>query len=174
MSGISQMRLGTVDKIQEAGYLGAVRCFDHKDHSDPDAVTPLSAMKIKARLVLNDSGSNLTPGTGATYKAGYTGKRVGAASGANAICHGIVDPYLSSVVANGSYFWLIIEGPVDYVLAGSGGLTAGDLLQTAASGAFVTATPGTNPIGHSGYAIEDIAADAEGQVYFHNPFAPLD
>lgn len=168
---VSQMPLGRVDVIQDPAYLGAVRQFDHKDHSDPDSVTPLSAAKISARLVLNDSGGALSPGKGVIYKAAYTGKRIGNTHSANAICHGVVDPYLTADVANGSYFWLIEDGPIDQLLAGTGGLTAGDLLQTGASGTFVTGTAGTNPIGHCGYAEETFIATAKGQAWLNLPFA---
>ena len=168
----SQMRLGTIDVVKDDAYLGATRCFNDKDHRDPDDVLPGSGMNIRAVYVKNDSGGALAPGLGATYKAGSTGKLVGALSGANAICHGIIDPYLTASVPNGSYFWLIIEGPVNYVTAGTGGLTAGALLQTGASGTFVAGTAGTNPIGHSGYAVAAITATEKGKVYFHNAFAP--
>lgn len=174
MINVSQQRLGETNVIQDDLYLGALRTFMDKDHSDPDSNTLLSGMLIYARLVKNNSGGTLAKSLGVTYEAGYTGKQVDALSGANAICDGIVDPFIAeATVADGAYFWLIVKGPCKIVDSGSG-LSAGNLLQSAANGEFVAGTPGTNPIGHSGRALAAISADATGRAYFHNPFSFAD
>lgn len=170
MSKISQMRLGEYDKLQEDGYLGAVRRFMDKDHDNADAVTPLSGTDIVAVYVQNDSGGTLAGGLGVNFKSNAIGKKIGALSGANLYCDGVVDPFLSVAVPNGSYFWLIISGPID-VEIGSGDITAGAVVQTIASGKFAGGTRGTNPIGHCGTATEAVASGARARVYLHLPFS---
>jgi hypothetical protein len=171
MNMLSQQRLGEYNVIQDDAYLGAIRCFNDKDHTDPDAVAPLSGMEIVAQLVKNNSGGTLAKGLGVTYEAGFQGKQVDALSGANAICDGVVDPFIpGATVPDQAYFWIIKKGPCQ-VVAGTGGLAAGDLLQTAASGTFIDGTPGTNPQGHSGFADAAITAAAQGRVVLNLPFS---
>lgn len=169
------MRLGSKSQVvSDPNMLGQIAEFQDQDHDNPEAPVVLSNVPVRAVLVQNDSGGTLASGLGATYKAGHTGKKVGALSGANAICHGIVDPWLGTgvTVANGHYFWLVINGPCD-VEVGAGDVTAGGVLQTLANGKFTDATPGTNPIGHSGQAVEAAASGARARAFFHNPFAPV-
>lgn len=171
-SMISQMRLGEYDVIQDDAYLGAVKKFMDKDHSNPDAVAPLSSTYITAVLVKNASGGTLAGGLGVTFKSDGIGKTIGALSGANLYCDGVVDPFLTVAVPNGSYFWLIVDGPCD-VEIGSGDITAGAVVQTIASGKFAGGTRGTNPIGHCGNSTEAVASGARARVYLHLPFATV-
>lgn len=167
-----QMKLGQVD-IVGAESLGQVGYFQDKDLTTaPASPTLNSQMFTKAVLVLNDTGGTLAAGTGCTFKSGYLGLRVGAKSGANLVCDGIVDPDVSAAVPDQAYFWLIIGGPTR-ALIGAGDQTANGVVQTLASGLFGTGTAGTNPIGHCGKAN---AAGTSGnlcRILFNNPFSAL-
>ena len=169
---VPNARLGQVDIVKDDAYLGHVATFVDKNWSVDNSVEVLSSSYIYAAFVKNDSGGTLGLGLGVTFKANGIGKTIGALSGANAICDGIVDPFLSAAVPDESYFWLIIKGPVD-ILVGVGGSTAGDVLQTLANGLFTDATPGTNPIGHSGRWAETAVATERARAYFHNPFSTI-
>lgn len=172
MSSTIQMRLGEVD-IVGAESVGQIGCFQDKDLStNPASPTLYSQMKTYAVLVLNDSGGTLAAGTGCTFKSGYLGTRVGAKSGANLVCDGIVDPDVSAAVPDQAYFWLIIQGPTR-ALIGAGDQAANGVVQTLASGLFGTGTAGTNPIGHSGKALAAATSGNLGRILFNNPFSAL-
>lgn len=167
-AGMANARLGAKNIVRDDAYLGAVRVFMDKDQSLPDSVAPLSARGVKAMYVKNGSGGALTKGLGVVMKSGAL-NQVGGLHSANGRCDGIIDPYLTGTVADGDYFWLIIEGPID-VEVGSGGLTANSVVQTIASGKFANGTAGTNPVGHSGIAEEAGVDGATARVIFNNPF----
>ena len=172
MSHTIQMKLGDVD-IVDSQSLGQIGCFQDKDlTTTPASPTLNSQMITKAVIVMNDTGGTLAAGTGVTYKSGYLGTRVGAKSGANLVCDGIVDPDVSAAVPDGSYFWLIIGGPTK-ALIGVGDQTANGVVQTLAAGLFGTGTAGTNPIGHSGKAMAVATSGNLGRILFNNPFSAL-
>lgn len=166
MSGIvSQCRLGQTDVLKpDDNYLGTVRCFMDKDWSDPDSVKLRSGTWIKAVYCKNDSGSAIVGGTGVKFQDTALGLEIGGLSGADGRCDGIADPFVASW-ANGAYGWVIIQGPCD-VLIGSGGVTQGDALQTAADGAFITLTDGnTYASGRIGITTETASAAATARTY---------
>ena len=167
--GIQNARLGKANIWKTDDALGTCGKFQDKDHSDPDAVQPFSGRSIVALYVKNSASGELAPATGVTMKSGEPNE-VGAASGANAICDGVIDPFLSANVAVGDYFWLIVEGPCD-VEIGAGDITANAVCQTIAAGKFATGTAGTNPIGHCGKAEEAAVSGARARVIFGNPFS---
>jgi hypothetical protein len=166
---ISQMGLGSVNIVQDDAYLGTIREFMDKNHADPSSVALESGTLIRAIYVYNDSGGTLAKSLGLSWKAANAGKKVDALSGANLICDGVVDPFLSAAVPIAGYFWMILSGPID-VEIGAGDITTGALVQTLASGKFGAGTPGTNPIGHCGEAIEAAASGARARVMFNPPF----
>ena len=172
MSITSMSRLGAIDVFSDERALGQVGTFQDTDASSVDFTNTVSGTTIKAIYVMNDSGGTLAPGLGAVYKAGYAGKRVGGLHSANGRCDGVVDPKLASAVPNGSYFWLVICGPIQ-VEIGAGGVTAGAVLQTLASGKFGAGTAGTNPVGHSGVVIDAAADGSRTRVALNNPFRAI-
>lgn len=175
MSGITiQMGLGKSGVVSDTNMLGQVAEFQGVNLDDPGNPALDTATPIKAILVMNDSGGTLASGLGVTYKSGHLGKRIGALSGADAICDGVVDPFLGAAVtvADGDYFWLIVEGRID-VEVGAGDLTANAVVQTLANGKFGTGTAGTNPIGHSGRAVEAGTSGGRALVAFNNPFSAV-
>lgn len=175
MTITNQMRLGTTGVVSDLNMLGQIGVFQDQDLTTyPGAPTINSGTPVYALLVMNDSGGTLLSGLGVTFKSAYIGKRVGALSGANAICDGIVDPALGAgiTVADQAYFWLIIQGPCD-VKASAGAITANAEVQTAANGLFTDGTAGTNPIGHVGKAVTAAAAAARSRIYFRSPFAAV-
>lgn len=174
MSCNIQQQLGEVDIVKDDNALGVVKTFLDRDTTDPNAHVLNSQTTIKAIFVKNDSGGTIESGLGATYKSGGTGKTIGAKSGANARCDGVVDPFIGAgvTVADGAYFWLIIEGPID-VKVGAGDLTANAVVQTLANGLFGDGVAGTNPIGHCGIAAEAGTSGGRARVYFNNAFSAV-
>jgi len=165
-------RLGSVDVYSDSRALGQLARFQDQDQTDPNAIIPVTGVPIWAVYVMNDSGGTLGSGLGVKWKSGYIGTRVGGLSGANEVADGVVDPFIrtssSSTVANGSYFWMIIQGPID-VEIGSGNIAANDPVQTIASGKFATGAYGTNPAGNSGRAVEAANSGSRARIFFNNP-----
>lgn len=158
---IMNARLGLYDIVKPpAAQLGVEAWFMDKDWSaDPDGVILLSGVKVKARYVLNTSGGTLGAGLGILFKNTALGKELNGLSGADGRCDGVIDPFLPSGLPNNSYGWIITFGPTK-VMAGSGGVTQGDALQTAASGKFITVADGnTYASGRAGIADATAAAD---------------
>lgn len=175
MSGVTiQMGLGKTGVVSDTNMLGQVATFQGVNLDDPSNPGLDTSTPIKAILVMNDSGGTLGSGLGAVYKSAYLGKRVSALSGANAICDGVVDPFLGvgATVADGAYFWLIVEGRID-VEIGAGDITVNTVVQTLASGKFGSGVAGTNPIGHCGRSVEAAASGARALVAFNNPFSAV-
>ena len=172
MSVTVQARLGSYNVVSDDNMLGQVAMFQDQDQTDPNAPIINSGTPVYAILVKNSKGGVVTPGLGYTYKSGKIGKEVDALSGANLICDGVADPFVSGTIPDGAYFWLIIQGPIN-VKAAAGGITANAEVQTAANGLFVDGTAGTNPIGHCGKANATVAAAALGRIYFRSPFAAV-
>lgn len=174
MSCNIQMQLGEVDVVKDDNALGVVKVFRDLDMTYPNFWTLGSQSSVKAIFVKNDSGGTLGSGLGVTYKSGGLGKTIGALSGANLRCDGVVDPFIGAgnTVADGSYFWLIIEGPID-VEIGAGDQTVNGVVQTLASGKFGTGTAGTNPLGHCGIAAEAGTSGGRARVFFQNAFSAV-
>lgn len=175
MSGKTiQMALGRKGVVSDDSMLGQEAIFQGVNLDDPNNPILDSSTTIKAILVANDSGGTLASGLGVTYKSGYLGKKIGALSGANAVCDGVVDPFLgaSVTVADGEFFWLCVEGRFD-VEVGAGDLAANGVVQTLANGKFGTGTAGTNTIGHCGKANEAGTSGGRALVAFNNPFSAI-
>jgi hypothetical protein len=167
-----QQPLGEYNVISDDRALGQIACFQDQDRTDPNAPYVVSGTPVYAVLVKNGLGGVVTPSLGYTYKTAKIGKEVGALSGANAICDGVADPWVSGTIPDGAYFWLIIQGPCE-VKAAAGGITQNAEVQTAANGLFVDGTAGTNPIGHCGKANEAATSGNFARVYFRSPFAAV-
>lgn len=159
--GIANAQLGRTDVVKNDQYLGAVKKFMDKDHSDPQSNRLLSGCSVFAVYVKNSTGSAIAPGTGVKFANTALGKEIGALSGADERCDGVVDSYLPAAgLANGSYGWVIVAGPCK-VLCGYGGVTQGDVLQTAVNGTFIALTENnTFAVGRAGIADETALATA--------------
>ncbi len=168
-----QMQLGEKNIVIDDRLLGCQVCFLDKDLGS-NFDTPLSAMEMCAVYVKNTSGGTLLSGRGGVFKSGATGKEVGGYHSANGRCDGVIDPFLGAgvTVADGDYFWLMIQGPFD-VEVGAGDLTVNSVVQTLANGLFGTGTAGTNPIGHSGISAEAGTSGGRARVCFNNPFSAV-
>ena len=172
MTITNQARLGSYNVISDDNMLGQVAMFQDQDQTSPDSPIINSGTPVYAILVKNGLGGVVTPGLGYTYKSGKVGKEVGALSGANAICDGVADPFVSGTIPDGAYFWLVIQGPIDMKI-GAGDITANAVVQTLANGLFGSGTAGTNPIGHCGKANEAAASGASARCYFTNAFSAV-
>jgi len=118
MSNQIPFELGVSGKVSQEMLLGKVCCFDDTDRINRDAQSGvaklLSGMKIFARLVRNETGSTLAAGLIVEWDTGTTygpGKAVKTIAGDDEYGCGVVDPYLSSSVADDDFFWLIHTGP---------------------------------------------------------------
>jgi len=120
-------------------YLGF---FGRFKHQDPDATSSLarvlSEMDVCARWVKNESGGTLAAGTIVTWDTGATYgpfRAVGAAAAAGTnVGIGAVDPFVSGAVANDDHFWLITNGPCQFLFTTGTTIAVGDLLTLGASG----------------------------------------
>lgn len=92
-----------------------------------------SGMEVETIVVVNDSGATLAPCAVVAWKNGFAGTKVGGLNGNLGKGAGVVDPFLTSAVPNGSQFHLIVKGPTK-VLAHDGSITAGLGLVAQASG----------------------------------------
>lgn len=93
----------------------------------------LSGMEVETIVVKNDSGGALSPKKLVKWKAGGVGTLVGAVTSAGDRVAGVVDPFLTADVPNGSMFHLIVKGPTT-VLAHDNAITAGIGLVSQGSG----------------------------------------
>ncbi len=113
--------------------LGTVRTFRDIDYSATGVPANRSGRLVTAIWVKNRSGSTLTKRQCLKWKTGYVKTGVDVAGDAAAAC-GVVDPFLTATVADGDYFWMIVEGPCELISDGGSTLADTDIVVTAASG----------------------------------------
>jgi len=166
--GIANAILGRTDVVKNDQYLGAVKRFMDKNHSDPNDFRLLSGAPVIAVYVKNGHNAAIAPGTGITFKTTNLGKEIGGLSGADGRCDGVVDGYIPAAgLAVGSYGWVIVTGPTK-VLIGTGGVSQGNAIQTAANGTFIALTDGnTFAVGRSGIMDADAADTALGRCWLN-------
>lgn len=125
----------TTDPLLEGG----VREFQDMDYSiQPLNRTLRSSKVIRARWVKNSSGGALSKSTIVKWASGYVKRRVGVVTGSTEVGCGVVDPFLTTTVADGEYFWLIEAGQVPGLSAGS--VTANVQVIPTTGGKFTTIT----------------------------------
>lgn len=113
-----------------ANFLG--RTFDFTDMTDSSPTgTIRSQRKVKMMLVKNgESSAAITPGMLCTWKTLLSGKTVvkPAASSA-AVVHGVADHHLPAAgAAAGEYFWMVVDGPCQFINDANAGVTEFDQL----------------------------------------------
>lgn len=172
MSSTIQNPMGSYNIVSDDSALGQRGDFPDKDFTSRDMMNIYSGNRVHAIFVKNSLGGVIYGGKGYTFKSGKLGTEVDALSGANLVCHGIADPYVVGTIPDGAYFWLIIKGPTK-IWIGAGDQDINVMTQTLANGLFGTATPGTNPIGHSGVALEAGTSGNLCRAYFNSPFSPI-
>lgn len=95
--------------------VGAEVMFEDIDYSASTSGvrTRLTGHRVRCRLVKNSSGIALLPGRVAVFKAGTSQTEVdGMVATTGKSPAGVIDEYLPSAgVPDGSYFWLVMEGP---------------------------------------------------------------
>lgn len=157
----NQFKLGYKEAATTDTYadqlLGIEYVFDDVDLSSTSPIKPVkSANSVHAVWVKNSSGGALKPGS--LVKCSVLRKTVGAQAGATEIVDGVVDGYLTSDVADGEKFFIVVEGPCLVLSNGSYSANAG--LASSSSGKAASATTGT--VTNFGRAIE--AAGAADQL----------
>lgn len=135
--------------------------LDYGSTTHPKGVRQ-SPIESHAVLVKNSSSGTLAVGAMVKWKAGKAGTEIGAVAGADEQACGQVDPYLSSVVADGETFWIIRSG-IGKVNS-SAAVTAGDPIGTAAAGEVKTSAKNSVAllVGSVGIALE--TADGGDEV----------
>jgi hypothetical protein len=119
--------------------VGGVHTFQHVDYSLPESQrTIISNQEIIAIWVKNDSGGTLSASQIVTWKSGSAGTLIGGVTADAATGCGAVDPFLTTTVANGEFFYIIVRGPGRGISAGS--VSANAIIIPAASGRFNTVT----------------------------------
>jgi hypothetical protein len=166
--GVSNAALGQIDVVKDDRWLGCIRKFMDKDHSNRNSSELLSGAPVWAAYIKNGSNGTLLPGTGVRCLATAIGQVIGHKSAADGRVDGVIDPYIPAAgLPNGSYGWVIFGGPCK-ILAGYGGLAQADVIQTAVDGTFITLTENnTYAVGRVGVAEEAISATATGRAWLH-------
>ncbi len=156
--------LGYKTPAELALNLGSKHVFKDTARNPTGGVrVPQSNIDIVAILVQNNSGGVLAPGAVVTWDTADVGRKVGIVTGAGGIGAGIVDPFLTSSVANGEYFYLIVKGRVQ-ATAGAA-ISTGAIVIPAATGRLITQTLDVAGINaRCGRACE--AAGAAGDVRY--------
>lgn len=125
---------------------------------------PTTGVPIRVRIVKKDGAtSGLVGGLGVTYKAGSEGIEVDALSGAAGFCDGVIDPDITTDLADGDTFLLFEHGPVD--VTSSAAFTAGNQVKPAASGKFGPTVGNEQGVGR---AVETAAGADETKRVFIN------
>ncbi len=91
--------------------------------------------------------AGMVGGLGATFLAGSEGTEVDALSAAAGMCDGVIDPGLTTALADEDTFLLFTSGPV--AVTSGGAFTAGDQVKPGASGKFVAVTGNEQGIGRA-------------------------
>lgn len=124
--------------------LGAKMLFDNRDYTNPQLAPLRDGGEVECTFVKNASGGALLPGLGIKFAVAADtdfGVNIAGTTGAGDIPDGIVDEFLPAAgVANGDYFLMVTKGPVKVQSDGTGTISRGAVIVTAASGQFVTQT----------------------------------
>lgn len=115
--------------------------FAVKNMQFSETQQPTDGRITLVRLVKNDSGSAITPGTPVKYKTGGLGYLIAGETGAES-ADGFSDPHVSTI-PDDSWFLMAVHGPTKAQKA-AGTITLGNQLSTVASGqvqAITAATP---------------------------------
>lgn len=152
-------------------FLGGIRLFEHLDTTRAPAMKELSGASVWAVLLRNISGGALTKSTIVRLSTFGSGtfdliKQVTAVetNADSQICV-VVDPWLTTTVADDELFWGIFKGPakVTYAAAATG-VARGGLVGVKASGGM-DITSGKQ----IGYALEQAAAGETKWVMLNIP-----
>lgn len=128
----------TADSDELDQLLGTEAEFPHVNYAlAPQNRVLLSSRRIKAIWMKNGSGGALNPNEVLTPKSGSAHKEVGGVTGSAGTGIGAVDPFVSTV-ADGKYFWMIVEGPAK--ARASGSISANAILIPASTGEVTTVT----------------------------------
>jgi hypothetical protein len=120
------------------GSLGLTKDFPDIDWDSSESIKPQHTnMRVTCRLVQNDSGGTLAGKLHVKYKSTNWGTEIGAVCGAGEPSDGVVDEYLTTTVADQSYFWLVVKGPTLMTNSTATAIAQGDPLVTAADGKVV-------------------------------------
>ena len=108
---------------------GVEKVFKDVDPDDP--MTLRSQRSVKARRVLNDSGVTLNACEVVKYKAAGWGTTIGAVCAAGDKPAGVVDEFIgANGVPDGSYFWMVYEGPTELINSDTDTVSEGEVLVT--------------------------------------------
>lgn len=138
MEWMSVMPLGTYNKVSDVLLLGQEARFIDKDYASTEGVKPtLSAIPIRARLMYNDSGSTIAPGSLLRADVGTTYGPFKAVDGTAVLASdqvpcGVADPW-GGTIPVGAFFWVIYKGPCKFLFTTGTTLAPNDILITGAA-----------------------------------------
>lgn len=138
-NGVAMFPLGQKGSTTEIpSSVGLEVCFKNVDYTQLGIQDLLSGNELHAVLVKNRSGGALSKGTAVTWASGHAGTGAGAVTAGVAVAAGVVDPFLTTTVADGELFWLIRRGRVPVL--SSAAINANAIIVPTADGKFVTQT----------------------------------
>jgi len=143
--------------------LGIEYTFADVDYNSSAPIKPLkSSNRVHAVWVKNATGGAIKAGQ--PVKCSVCRTTVGALAGNAEVVDGIADPFVTSDIADGEKFFIIVQGPTQVLTGGS--FSANDALKSNASNKAATATAGT--VTNFGRALEASgAADLLKRAYVH-------
>ena len=136
---------------------GTEAAFQDLDYLATGVKSQLSNMMVNAVWVRQTGATAIAPGS--CVKWSVPGSEIAAVAGSNEAACGVVDPYLTSSVAQNEYCWVIYKGPARVIA--SAAISANAAIKTAASGKVAT-TDYTDVEASVGRLIT--AAGADGDV----------
>lgn len=136
MNTNAHIGLGNKSSTAPSSLVGTEAIFTdlEYDAADKANMEQLSNNFVHAIWIKQTGVTAIAPGS--IVKWGVPGESVAAVAGSGEVGCGIVDPYLSSSVAQNEYFWMIFRGPVKVLSSTS--ISANAPVGTAASGQSVT------------------------------------
>ncbi len=138
-NGVAMFPLGQKGSTTEIPLsVGMKQCFKNVNYSQQGVQDLVSGGEVEAILVKNRSGGALSRSTAVTWASGFAGTGAGVVTAGVAPAAGVVDPYLTTTVANGELFWLIRKGIVP--VRSSAAITANAIIVPTSDGEFVAQT----------------------------------
>ena len=182
MSFLSDQPIGKINVITGTEQLGRMFEFTNIDYDTVGMKNVVSGMVSKARLVKNGSGGTLQSSDVCYWDIAGNGPGMEvdgtAAIGSNNMPAGVVDPYISTTVADGETFLLFFYGPAKCRFITGTAVAIGDHLTLGAGGGVdkyaIASADAENTLYHVGTSLSTVASgtatDTEFDVFINCVF----
>jgi hypothetical protein len=166
--------IGKINHVTAVNRLGSVFRFANIDYDTAGLKNVVSGMYSYARLVKNGSGGTLKAGDVCYWDIAGKGPGMevdgAAAIASNNIPAGVVDPYISTTVADAETFLLFYYGPAKFLFTTGTSVAIGDNLTLGAAGrvdVFAVATADAeNQLHHCGTSLATVASATASDTTF--------